>query len=114
MIFFILSISLLISLYKGLNEWRGVNKSVKLLYVLATSWKGVGGSKYIKLLYIQNTEIHVQNSTNVPVFFIWRWDLNPLLGPLEGVGPSTGPCNGCCPHQSHYVLRHINNRYINS
>jgi hypothetical protein len=24
------------------------------------------------------------------------------------------PCNGCCPHQNHYVPRHINNRYANS
>jgi hypothetical protein len=28
---------------------------------------------------------------------------NPLLGPLEGVGP-----------ENHYVLSHINNRYITS
>jgi hypothetical protein len=28
--------------------------------------------------------------------------------------PSNGPCNGCCPHQNHYVTRHINKRYNNS
>ncbi len=53
---------------------------------------------------------------------------NPLLGPLEGgfarchLGaqkfsifrdpPSNGPYNGRCPHQNHYVPRHINNSYI--
>jgi hypothetical protein len=89
------------------------------------------------------------------LFFIWRLALmifmraNPLLGPLEGVGPenidflgpnitkgialasrvsisgpkkvpifratpSSGP--RICPHQNHYVPRHIINRYryINS
>jgi hypothetical protein len=34
---------------------------------------------------------------------------NPLIGALEGVGPS----NGSCPPKSQYVPRHINNRYIN-
>ena len=26
----------------------------------------------------------------------------------------SGPCNGCCLNQNHYVPRNINNRYINS
>jgi hypothetical protein len=57
---------------------------------------------------------------------------NPLLGPLEGVGPenrdflgpkqvsfsgptlSNVPRNWIFPHQNHYVPLHINNRYINS
>jgi hypothetical protein len=65
---------------------------------------------------IQNTETHVHKITNVHVFFIWRLDLiilmraNPLLGPLEGVGP----CNSSGLHQNHYVPHHIKNRYINS
>jgi hypothetical protein len=28
--------------------------------------------------------------------------------------PSNGPCNGCSPHQNHYIPHHINNRCINS
>ncbi len=55
---------------------------------------------------------------------------NPLLGPLEVVGPEnqdlaltsivaiSGPNNLALKwiftHQNHYVPRHINNRYINS
>jgi hypothetical protein len=69
---------------------------------------------------------------------------NPLLRPLEGVGseistfwaqmalalldaisgpkkvlisgptPSNNPRYGYCPHQNHYIPRHINNRYINT
>ncbi len=31
---------------------------------------------------------------------------------LQGPPPSNGPCYECCPHQNHYVHRHINNRYI--
>ncbi len=27
--------------------------------------------------------------------------------------PSNSPCNGCCPRQNHYTLRHINKWYIN-
>ncbi len=27
---------------------------------------------------------------------------------------SNGPCNGCCPHQNHYVPRHINWQQVNS
>jgi hypothetical protein len=55
---------------------------------------------------------------------------NPLLGPLEGVGPEKGKSElfgakialthlfqwlskWIFPHQNHYVPRHINNRYIN-
>jgi hypothetical protein len=32
----------------------------------------------------------------------------------SGPTPSSGPCIEYCLHQNHYVLRHINNRYINS
>jgi hypothetical protein len=40
----------------------------------------------------------------------------PFQGPtkswfLGSPPPSNGPCNGSCPHQHHYILRHINNRY---
>jgi hypothetical protein len=73
------------------------------------------------------------------LFFIWHLDLmvlmraNPLLRPLEWVGleiktflgpemavskasatPSNGLYNAYCPHQNHYLPRHINNRYIYS
>ena len=38
--------------------------------------------------------------------------VNPILGPLEGMGPENlaffGPV---CPNQNHYVPRHINERY---
>ncbi len=33
---------------------------------------------------------------------------------IFGPTASNSPRNGYCPHQNHYVLRHINNRYINS
>jgi hypothetical protein len=33
---------------------------------------------------------------------------------ISGPTPSHGPCNEYCPHQNHYVPRHINNMYINS
>ncbi len=40
------------------------------------------------------------------------------LGPkkylFQGQPPSNGPHNGHCPHQNHYVPRHINKRNINS
>jgi hypothetical protein len=73
------------------------------------------------------------------LFFIWRLDLlvlmraNPVLRPLEWVGPeiqtflgpemamskasatpSNGLYNAYCPHQNHYLPRHINIRYIDS
>ncbi len=42
----------------------------------------------------------------------------PFQGPKEsrfsGPTPSNGPCNGCCPHQNHYIPCHIKNRYINN
>ncbi len=31
---------------------------------------------------------------------------------ISGPTPSNGTCNGYCPHQNHYVPRHVNNRYI--
>jgi hypothetical protein len=33
---------------------------------------------------------------------------------ISGPTPSNGPRNRSCPHQNHYIPRHINNRYINS
>ncbi len=85
----------------------------------------------------QNTGTHIYKITNVPVLFIWHLDLMismeihysghwrgwalKILLPFQGQksrfsGPTpfTGPFNGCCPHQNHYVRRHINNGYINS
>jgi hypothetical protein len=79
-----------------------------------------------KLIYIK---------LSLYLFFMWRLDFmilmraNPLLRPLEGVGheiktflgPDMAtseasaiwcPCNGCCPHQNHYVPRQINNRTL--
>jgi hypothetical protein len=55
---------------------------------------------------------------------IWM-QANPLLGPLEGVGPENldfflGPPlpmaleMDVASIKNHYVPRHINNRYINS
>ncbi len=42
----------------------------------------------------------------------------PFQGPkkswFSGPTPFNSPRNGSCPHQNHYVPRHINNRYINS
>ncbi len=51
----------------------------------------------------------------------WKWHSLrslPFQGPkksrFSGPTPYNGPCNGCCPHQNHYVPRHINNRYTNN
>ncbi len=110
--------------YKGLYGWGGGSAYVKFLYVLATAREEWGKSKCIKLLYIlaeHSTEYRIQKVMYIKLsrylFFVWRLDLmmlmraNALLGPLKGVGP----CNGCCPHQNHYVPRHKNNnRYISS
>ncbi len=52
-------------------------------------------------------------------FYGPKWHSRRLL-PFQGQKslhfppPSSAPCNGFCPHQNHYILRHINNRYINS
>ncbi len=87
---------------------------------------------------IQNTEYRMQKRVYIKLpiycFFIWHmgfmilmWE-NPLLGPLEGVGPENldffgnegrechfGPKKKWIfPYQNHYILRLINNRYINS
>jgi hypothetical protein len=46
-------------------------------------------------------ETHVHKITNVPVFLYF----------ISGPTPSNGPRNGWCPHQKHYVPRHLNSRY---
>jgi hypothetical protein len=57
-----------------------------------------------KLLYIK-----------LPMFFIWRLDFDFDVGKsiTRAIGRG-GPSKWICPHQNHYVLHHINNRYINS
>ncbi len=54
------------------------------------------------------------------LFFIWRLDLmilmwsNTLQEPIEGVGPEIRDFDSKKSNKYMYVLRHINNRYINS
>ncbi len=40
---------------------------------------------------------------------MWRFQ-GPKMSPFSGPTPSSGPRNGCCPHQNHFVPSHINNR----
>jgi hypothetical protein len=54
-------------------------------------------------------------------FFEPKWHSLPSLpfsepkkSRFSGPTPSNGPCKRCCPHQNHYIPRHINNSYINS
>ncbi len=64
---------------------------------------------------ILNAETHVHKITNVPVFYL-------ALGPNDfDVGKSISQAKGrggnskwISPHQNHLILRHVNNRYINS
>ncbi len=49
------------------------------------------------------------------IFIFWASLVN-ILGPKKswfpGPTPSNAPCNGTCPHQNHYVPRHLYNKYI--
>jgi hypothetical protein len=44
--------------------------------------------------------------------------LDAISGPkkvlISGPTPSNDPRYGYCPHQNHYIPRHINNRYIDA
>jgi len=53
-------------------------------------------------------ETHLHKITNVPVFFIWRhyftllMRANPLLGPLEGVGPEKKISTFLCQNDTRF------------
>jgi hypothetical protein len=75
-------------------DGEGVCEYVKLLYVLATAGGASWGQMALALT------VAISGPKKVSIF--------------RAHPPSSGPCNGCCPHQNHYVLRHIKKRYIYS
>ncbi len=91
-------------------------------------WRGGGGGRdylckirlrwYIiifkKILHSRSTHPYSQGRAGH-----WKgWALKLVLIKwrliLMRANPLLGPCNGCLPHQNHYVPRLINNRYNNS